>query len=85
MSLVHIDRIVDTICQTITAKENFEELCGDLLAIRIITQNDVAIPASILAELKVALKFVYERFKDDFTALEGKNQPVLMCANPNNV
>lgn len=71
---MHIDRLIDSICQTISSKENYEELCGDLLAVRIITQSEITIPASIMKQLKGCLKIILARFKDEFAALEGKLQ-----------
>lgn len=72
MNLLHVDRLIDSICQTICAKENYEELCGDLLAIRIITQNDIPIPTPILKDLLLCMKTVLTRFKEEFAALEGE-------------
>lgn len=72
VSLLHIDRLVDSICQTITSKENYDEICGDLLALRVMTQNETRIPASILRDMKRCLHSIFVRFKDKFAALEGR-------------
>lgn len=69
---MHVDRLIDSICQTICGKENYEELCGDLLAIRVITQNDVPIPEPILKDFHLCMKTVLSRFKDEFAAIEGE-------------
>lgn len=71
VSFVHIDRLIDSICQTLNSKDNYEEICGDLLALCVITQKGVRIPAFTLREMKRYLQSFYLRFKDKFTALEG--------------
>lgn len=68
---MHVDRLVDSICQTISVKENYEELCGDLMAIRILVQTEDGIPSSEMKQLKTALKIISTRFKDEFEEPEG--------------
>lgn len=74
---MHVDRLVDSICQTVCGKENYEELCGDLLAIRVIAQNDIPIPEPILKDLQLCMKTVMSRFKDEFTAMDGEGKSIL--------
>lgn len=72
-----MDRLIDSICQTVCGKENYEELCGDLLAIRVIAQNDIPIPEPILKDLQLCMKTVMSRFKDEFTAMDGEGKSIL--------
>lgn len=71
VSLLNIDRLIESICQTLNSKENYEEICGDLLALCVMTQKGVRIPAFTLREMKRCLQSFYLRFKDKFSALEG--------------
>lgn len=71
VTLLHIDRLVESIAQTIASKENYEEICGDLLALRVIMQNGMQLPAFTLRELKQSIQAIFVRFKDEFSALEG--------------
>lgn len=71
---MHLDRLIESICQTVCGKENYEELCGDLLAIRIFTQNDIPIPEPVLKDLQLCMKTVLSRFKDEFAAIEGEGK-----------
>lgn len=71
VSLLHIDRMIESICQTLLTKENYEEICGDLLALCVITQKGVRIPSFTLREMKRCLQTFYSRFKDKHSLLEG--------------
>lgn len=71
---MHVDRLIDSICQTVCGKENYEELCGDLLAIRVIAQNDIPIPEPVLKDLQMCMKTVLSRFKDEFASIAGEGK-----------
>lgn len=70
--------MIESICQTLNSKENYEEICGDLLALCVMTQKGVRIPAFTLREMKRCLQSFYLRFKDKFSALEGTNRKYLL-------
>lgn len=74
VNLVHVDRLVDSICQTVCGKENYEELCGDLLALRVIAQNDISIPEPVVKDIQMCMKSVLSRFKDEFAAIDGEGK-----------
>lgn len=69
-SKIQIPRLLDSICQIVTSKENYEDLCGDLLTICVIVQA-FGIPATIRSQLLSCLNTIKTRFKDEFE--EGKN------------
>lgn len=71
VSLLHIDRLIDSICQGLVTKENYEEICGDLLALNVMTQKGIRIPPFTLREMKRCLQAFYSRFKDKHSHLEG--------------
>lgn len=74
VSLIHIDRLLESICQTILSKDNYEDLCGDLLTIRLIMQNEFAVGPTIKKHLAECLKAILTRFSCEFKALDGKGQ-----------
>lgn len=64
-SRIQIVRLIDSICQIISSKENYEDLCGDLLTIRIIAQTS-GIPGAVKKQLHNCLKVISDRFTDEF-------------------
>lgn len=70
----NLERLIDTICQNICSKENYEELLGDLLAIRVMTQNSVSVSSATLKELQDYMKSLHDRFRDEFAAMEGEGK-----------
>lgn len=54
-SRLAISRLIYSISYTLHSKEDLDELCGDLHAIRIIAQS-TGVPISVRAQLKAALK-----------------------------
>lgn len=74
VTLPNLDRIIDSICQTICVKENFEELMSDLVAIKIILQNKTCVSSRILQELRKGLESLSEKFKDEFSALKKEGE-----------
>lgn len=64
-SRIQVGRLIDSICQNISTKENYDDLCGDILAVRIIAQN-VGIQPAAKTQLHGCLKMIFTRFKDEF-------------------
>ena len=61
-----ITRLLDSICQILPSKDNLEEICGDLHAIRIIGQTPGGIPLAAKKLLQACVQSIFERFKDAF-------------------
>lgn len=70
--MLHVERLVEAICQSMASKENYEEICGELLALRVI-QSGFRLPPGILREIRRSLQTVYLQYKDRFNALDGMN------------
>lgn len=67
-----IPRLLDSIGVIILSKENVYDLCGDILAIRVIVESTNDLPQWVQKQLRSALLEVKARFKDDITVHEGK-------------
>lgn len=78
--MLHVERLVESICQSITSKENYEEICGELLALRVI-QSGFRLSSSVLREIRRSLQTVYIQFKDRFNALDGMDLVKEMLRN----
>lgn len=76
-SKIQIPRLLDSICKIITSKENYEDLCGDLLTICVIVQA-FGIPATIRSQLLNCLNTIKTRFKDEFE--EGESLLLCLCS-----
>lgn len=75
--MLHIERLVESICQSLPSKENYEEICGELLALRVI-QNGFRLSPSVLHEIRHCLQSVFLQYKDRFSALDGMYTEVLL-------
>lgn len=64
-SKTQIPRLLDSICQVVTSKENYEDLCGDLLTICVIVQS-FGIPTTVRNQLLNCMNTIKTRFKDEF-------------------
>lgn len=65
-----LTKLLDAICSSMVQKENWEEICGDLHAVRIIGQTG-GFPKSSKENLKRSLQCVLQKSKD--FATEGEN------------
>lgn len=68
--MLHIERLVESICQSLPSKKNYEEICGELLALRVI-QNGFRLSPSVLREIRRCLQSILAQYKDRFKALDG--------------
>ncbi|XP_035892637.1 ubiquitin carboxyl-terminal hydrolase puf isoform X2 [Anopheles stephensi] len=59
-----VPRLLESICQLLPDKNNLEDICGDLQAIRIIGQR-TGIPSSVKSALQNSLHAVLTKFKDE--------------------
>uniref|UniRef100_A0A182MX29 ubiquitinyl hydrolase 1 n=1 Tax=Anopheles culicifacies TaxID=139723 RepID=A0A182MX29_9DIPT len=59
-----VPRLLESICQLLPEKNNLEDICGDLQAIRIIGQR-TGIPSSVKGALQNSLHAVLTKFKDE--------------------
>ncbi|XP_040156645.1 ubiquitin carboxyl-terminal hydrolase puf isoform X1 [Anopheles arabiensis] len=59
-----VPRLLESICQLLPDKNNLEDICGDLQAIRIIGQR-TGIPSSVKGALQNSLHAVLTKFKDE--------------------
>uniref|UniRef100_A0A182P423 ubiquitinyl hydrolase 1 n=1 Tax=Anopheles epiroticus TaxID=199890 RepID=A0A182P423_9DIPT len=59
-----VPRLLESICQLLPEKNNLEDICGDLQAIRIIGQR-TGIPNSVKGALQNSLHAVLTKFKDE--------------------
>lgn len=64
-----LSKLLDSICASMVNKENWEEICGDLHAVRIIGQTG-GFPKSTKENLKRSLQCVLQKSKD--FAIEGE-------------
>lgn len=64
-SRIPVGRLLESIFQVILAKENYEDLSGDLLAIRLLAQS-TDIPTNCKSILHDCLKKILARFSDEF-------------------
>uniref|UniRef100_A0A1B0CAV9 ubiquitinyl hydrolase 1 n=2 Tax=Lutzomyia longipalpis TaxID=7200 RepID=A0A1B0CAV9_LUTLO len=69
-SRLTIPRLLDSIATIILSKENVVDLCGDILAVRVIVESTKDLPVWIQKQLRMALQEVKARFKDDITMHE---------------
>ena len=60
-----IARLLENICTYLVKKENLEDICGDLHAIRIIGQTG-GFPTSVKNVLQQSLQGVLNKYKDEF-------------------
>lgn len=65
-----IPRLLDSICTNLVKKDNLEDVCGDLHAIRIIGQTG-GFPTSVKNLIQNSLQSVLIKYKDEF-ANEGE-------------
>lgn len=65
-----VPRLLESICQLLPDKNNLEDICGDLQAIRIIGQR-TGIPSSVKGALQNSLHAVLTKFKDEIYS-DGK-------------
>lgn len=63
-------KLLDAICSSMVQKENWEEICGDLHAVRIIGQTG-GFPKSTKENLKRSLQCVLQKSKDFASEAEG--------------
>lgn len=70
--MLHIERLVESVCQSLPSKDNYEEICGELLALRTI-HNGFRLSPGTLREMKRCLQSIFVRFKEKFTTLDGMN------------
>lgn len=73
-------KLLDTICLSMMQKDNWEEVCGDLHAVRIIGQTG-GFPKSTKENLKRSLQCVLQKSKE--FALEGEITSELLFPNFN--
>ena len=66
-----ITRLLENICTYLVKKENLEDICGDLHAIRIIGQTG-GFPSSVRNILQQSLQGVLNKYKNEFLN-EGNN------------
>ncbi|XP_053660566.1 ubiquitin carboxyl-terminal hydrolase puf [Anopheles marshallii] len=63
-SRLFVPRLLESICQLLPDKNNLEDICGDLQAIRIIGQR-TGIPSTVKGALQNSLHAVLTKFKDE--------------------
>uniref|UniRef100_A0A182R156 ubiquitinyl hydrolase 1 n=1 Tax=Anopheles farauti TaxID=69004 RepID=A0A182R156_9DIPT len=68
-----VPRLLESICQLLPEKNNLEDICGDLQAIRIIGQR-TGIPSTAKAALQHSLHAVLLKFKDEIQSDESREQ-----------
>ncbi|GAB0088688.1 ubiquitin carboxyl-terminal hydrolase 34 [Sergentomyia squamirostris] len=74
-SRLTIPRLLDSMCGMIQSKENVMDLCGDILAIRVIAEANPDLPDVVKKQIRVALLVVKMRFKDDVVIHEDESPP----------
>jgi hypothetical protein len=66
-----VPKLLDTICTSMIQKDNWEDICGDLHAVRIIGQTG-GFPKVTREKLKESLQVVLDKSKE--LAIEGKRK-----------